>query len=248
MILKIPQTSKVLEFVVKQSMTFKVCKNIFTKVIPQIQGLCKSCLISFSKHKLTIRRSISAPNSIKPLKITDTAMETILRHHNVGPQFLDLLLSFATGNKESETGPGSMIIKHKLDGSYGKSPPVLQKLHFLTLKIEMQYRLSYVEEVPGNSSHPWAIRQTGVYHHHVPNGSGSLWIFLHPRPNSSLQQRLEACALEWDRSEGSIDDWELTHILTLSSYFGDWRWYLKSLSADIEHIVCLDYLHIPQFG
>ncbi|PMD57524.1 uncharacterized protein K444DRAFT_644408 [Hyaloscypha bicolor E] len=162
-------------------------------------------------------------------------MKTILDHHRTGPQFLDLLLSFATGNKESEAGTGSMITKNNPDGSY-----------------EVQYRLSYVEEVIGNSSSSWAIRQTGIYHRHVPNGPGSIWIFLHPRPNSTLQQRIEACALEWDHSGGSFDDWELSHILALSSYFGDWRWYLKTLSADTEHIasvaLSLDFAREGHYG
>jgi hypothetical protein len=47
-------------------------------------------------------------------------MKTILDHHHVGPQFLDLLLSFATGNKESEAATGSMIMKNSPDGSYGE--------------------------------------------------------------------------------------------------------------------------------
>jgi hypothetical protein len=46
-------------------------------------------------------------------------MHKILTHHNVGPQFIELLLSFGTGNKESEAGPGSMIVKNLPDGSYG---------------------------------------------------------------------------------------------------------------------------------
>jgi hypothetical protein len=64
--------------------------------------------------------SISATNSIKPLKVTDQGMHKILTRHNVGPQFIELLLSFGMGNKESEAGPGSMIVKNLLDGSYGK--------------------------------------------------------------------------------------------------------------------------------
>jgi len=179
--------------------------------------------------------SISAPNSIKPLKITGQGMRTILTHHNVGSQFLDLLFSFATGNKESEAGPGSMIVKNRSDGSY-----------------ELQYRFSYVEEVVGNSTSSWAIRQTGVYHRLFPNGPGNVWIFLHPRPNSTLQKRLEECALQWDRTGGSFQEWEFSHILALSSYFSDWRWYLKSLSAEIERIasisVSLDFRKEGNYG
>lgn len=69
---------------------------------------------------LTEKRSIAAPNSIRPLKITEAGIYSILSHHKVGTQFLDLLLSFATGGKESEAGPGHLAIKNHPDGSYGK--------------------------------------------------------------------------------------------------------------------------------
>jgi hypothetical protein len=108
----------------------------------------------------------------------------------------------------------------------------------LTSTIEMQYRISYVEEVPGG----FATRQTGVYHHFVPNGPGSLWIFLNPRPRSILQTRLEKVARDAHTREISDQEWELMHLLVLSSYLGDWRWYLKSLSAEIERIVSDDFI------
>jgi hypothetical protein len=97
----------------------------------------------------------------------------------------------------------------------------------------MQYRLSYVEEVPGG----FAIRQTGVFHRFVPSGRGNLWIFLNPRPRSTLQVRLEAVVQESEIGGNSSPKWEMIHLLILSSYMCDWRWYLKSLSAEIQHIV-----------
>jgi hypothetical protein len=101
----------------------------------------------------------------------------------------------------------------------------------------MQYRLSYVEEVQGGHAKSWPTRQTAVYHRFVPNGPGSLWIFLHPRPKSTLQNRLESVVLESETGRSSHQEWEATHLLVLSSYLGDWRWYCKSLSAEIERIV-----------
>ncbi|KAF8859385.1 hypothetical protein BDZ45DRAFT_361920 [Acephala macrosclerotiorum] len=166
--------------------------------------------------------SIAAPNSIRPLKITESGLYSILSRHNVGPQFLDLLLSFATGRNESEAGPRNTIVKNHPDGSY-----------------EIQYRVSYVEETVGHGGKEWAIRQMGVYHRHVPGRSGNIWILLHPKPGSTAQTRLENCAVEWDERKGSFDDWELTHILVLSSYFDDWRWYLKSLSAEAGRIASI---------
>lgn len=112
-------------------------------------------------------------------------------------------------------------------------------LCILTLTLEVSYRFSYVEEVVGKDKNSWAIRQTGVYHRYVPNGSGNVWILLHPRPESVIHTRLVQCALDWDKRRGLLEEWELTHILVFSSYFDDWRWYLKSLIAEVERVVSL---------
>lgn len=103
--------------------------------------------------------------------------------------------------------------------------------------LEMQYRLSYVEEDVRTSSRSWVIRQMGVYHHYNPNSDCSLWILINPKPNSLLQRRLEAATIRWQRATASQGSWHLTHLLVLSSYFNNWRWYLRNLGADIEHIV-----------
>lgn len=69
--------------------------------------------------RLTGNSSISAPSSVKPLKVTDSAMHSLLTHHNVGTQFLDLLLSCSKKNGDLDAG-GSMTTKHHADGSYGE--------------------------------------------------------------------------------------------------------------------------------
>jgi hypothetical protein len=160
--------------------------------------------------------SICAPNSVKPLQITSRATRELLSAHKIGPDFLDLLMSFANGGKTSEA-TGSLIFKQKSDGV-----------------VEMQYRFSYVEQA-GNS---WATRQIGVYHRRESKGSGpaNLWIFLHPKNNSVVQKRLEAALSMWSNSSSRSANWDLMHLLVLSSYFGDWRWYLKSLSGEIEYL------------
>jgi hypothetical protein len=144
-------------------------------------------------------------------------MEKLVSSHNVGSDFPELLLSFANGGKECEAGPGSLVFKQQPCGI-----------------VEMQYRFNYVEQA-GSS---WATRQVGIYHRREPSGSGlsNLWIFLHPRNNSVMQKRLEAAVSSWETSGAQSANWDLTHLLALSSYFGDWRWFLKSLSGEIEHL------------
>jgi hypothetical protein len=97
----------------------------------------------------------------------------------------------------------------------------------------MQYRFNYVEQA-GKS---WATRQIGVYNRRTRNGKGDLWIFLHPKNDSVVQKRLEAAAATHSSSVSHQIDWNLVHLLVLSSYFGDWRWFVKSLSVEIERLV-----------
>jgi hypothetical protein len=104
---------------------------------------------------------------------------------------------------------------------------------WLTKTIEMQYRFNYVEQA-GKS---WATRQIGVFHRRARDGKGDLWIFLHPKNDSVVQKRLEAAVATWSSSASSQGNWPLIHLLVLSSYFGDWRWFLKGLSGEIEHLV-----------
>src|SRR5437016_1040063 len=56
---------------------------------------------------------------------------------------------------------------------------------------EMQYVLSYVEEVRRHGSIKWTMRQIGVYHRYSSVEDKSLWILLYNRPNSLAQKRLE---------------------------------------------------------
>jgi hypothetical protein len=97
--------------------------------------------------------------------------------------------------------------------------------------VEMQYRFNYVEQA-GSSM---ATRQICIYHRRASAGSelSNLWIFLHPKNNSVMQKRLEAAVSSSEISGARRSNWDLTHLPVLSSYFGDWGWFLKSLSGDI---------------
>ena len=109
-----------------------------------------------------------------------------------------------------------------------------------TLLSDMSYLLRYAEQ--DLSEDPWRIRQTGVYHRYsMPSDVGSdLWIFLHPKKNSKFEESLKSlrdpnkCSGNWPQDRPELD------FLLLSSYFGNWRWYLRDLSAKYEAIVSRD--------
>ena len=106
--------------------------------------------------------------------------------------------------------------------------------------LDMSYLLRYAEQ--DFSEDPWRIRQTGVYHRNsMDSGAGSdLWIFLHPKKNSRFRECLkilenpQESSEKWPQSRRDLD------FLLLSSYFGNWRWYLGDLSAKYEAIVSRD--------
>ena len=104
----------------------------------------------------------------------------------------------------------------------------------------MSYLFRYAEQdvVDGR----WRIRQTGVYHRQsVPLDSESdLWIFLQPKQNSRFEQSLKTVEIPQKCSEGWPERRQDLDLLLLFSYFGNWRWYLKDLSAEFEAVVSQD--------
>jgi hypothetical protein len=104
------------------------------------------------------------------------------------------------------------------------------------ITIDMCYLLVHVEESKGKQRVSWPIRQTAVFHRFVPNSEGSLWIFINPMPNSVLQQRLERTVVHGELLSCSRDLQHL-HLLVLSSYIENWRWYLKALNEEFTEIV-----------
>jgi hypothetical protein len=94
---------------------------------------------------------------------------------------------------------------------------------------DLSYQFKYAERNNRRQGNPWSIRQTGVYHHHSASTNSNLFIFLHPNPSSRLQSRIEE-AVAFPSTVSAINENPLKlHTLAMSSYFDNWRWYLKDL-------------------
>ncbi|KAA8651230.1 uncharacterized protein ATNIH1004_000108 [Aspergillus tanneri] len=162
--------------------------------------------------------SICSQNSMKPLGITYTAMRNLINHYSIGPAFFDLLLAFGDKPQSSGAGHGGMTVTHRGDGSY-----------------DIQYLFTYAEDHRTNGRVLWTIRQICVFHRYDASGSGNLWILLHARPCSKVQQHLEA-AIREQRDE-LFSDWFALHSVVLSSYLGNWRWCIGKLGEEVEKSV-----------
>lgn len=101
----------------------------------------------------------------------------------------------------------------------------------------MSYLMVYVEESRGKEKISWPIRQTAVFHRFVPGGpEENLWIFIHPMPNSVLKGKVQDAITQSTQFRNSKSIPQL-HLLVVSSYIENARWYLKALSEEFEDIV-----------
>ncbi|KAL1979978.1 hypothetical protein VTN96DRAFT_4843 [Rasamsonia emersonii] len=172
--------------------------------------------------------SIYSENSIRPLMITSELMCHILRRHKVHPDFLHVLLSFGEEPHVAEAGSS-----HSSAGSSSSQRKGAPSSH-------ISYQMNYVEENFRDPHNPWSFRHTGVYHQHQHDDHPlqfDLFVLLHPNQSSVL----DAQVLEWlgidpsktplatSSSTSDMPDPERLHLLVLSSFLDNWRWYLRYL-------------------
>ncbi|OCL02180.1 hypothetical protein AOQ84DRAFT_443530 [Glonium stellatum] len=154
-------------------------------------------------------------------------MRQPLIYYRVHPRFLDILFAFGNKPRNAEAGLGSMTVAQLSGGVY-----------------EMQYILSYVEQVHRHDVDKWTMRQVGIYHRYSSAEDKSLWIILYNQPNSVAQKRLEIM-IEKHSGFGHI------HLTILSTYFENWRWYLNTLGNDLEAIadiaLTLDFTKLEHY-
>ncbi|KAL5341595.1 hypothetical protein BJX70DRAFT_41710 [Aspergillus crustosus] len=159
--------------------------------------------------------SICCKSSMSPLGITETAMQVLIDKYKLDISFTDLLLSFGNKPRTADAGHGGMTVMEKVDESF-----------------DIQYRITYPESYKVFGSHKFTSRQVAVFHRYCPSGTGSLWVFLHARPDTELQSRLEKVLS--GSSGDEIADWFSLHLLVFSSYLRNWSWRLRNIGEDIE--------------
>lgn len=103
--------------------------------------------------------------------------------------------------------------------------------------------MNYVEENQRKGKDPWSFRHTGIYHHHTVDFD--FFIILHPSNNSVLETRLfqllganQATNTEKSRLAAICKSPYRIHSLVISSFFENWRWYLRKLGDDFQEVVC----------
>lgn len=181
--------------------------------------------------------SIYSERTIYPLQITSDLLCKILRKYDVHPDFFRVVLSFGEEPHLAEASSGNLAIHPSgadRTGVWARSKENQSKK--LSCHPDISYQINYVEENLRKGQGPWSFRHTGVYHRHSPDLD--LFILLHPNQYSVIEARLfQRLGIAPETTSYQIlpnwnfDDQEpyRLHLLVLSSFFDNWRWYFRYL-------------------
>lgn len=125
---------------------------------------------------------------------------------------------------------------------------VITEVDNITNILGLSYNLRYVERNnrKGLGKNPWSVRQTGVYHQYSPQDDAHFWILLHPKNDSKVQIAIQKAARQYSRTNAMLSNAAFMHLLILSSYVDNWRWYMKDLCSDFTKMVSID--RAPNLG
>ncbi|KAF2244131.1 hypothetical protein BU26DRAFT_569134 [Trematosphaeria pertusa] len=154
----------------------------------------------------------------------------LFSYHQVMPSFLDFVFPFGYQEYPQDFHFSGLQEESRLDERWkGTEIPQLgrsaQQLRFC-------YNLRSVEPSKSQSSLPWSIRQTAVYHSFDLQTGHSLWISV--KGNKLIKNRItEASTLpslsEAGTRSGAFSASLATHLLLCDWSGENWRWYINDL-------------------
>lgn len=159
------------------------------------------------------------------------------------PRFREFVLLFGAKHGESEIGPPQLRCRrvvasadragHQEYAGFGTHSHSGLQLDALTT-LEIAYGLRYAELNSRQSTEPWSIRQTAIYHRFRANSMASTWVLI------SASQRAEQCIDRYVKScvdLSPLNPFEI-HLILLDTIIANWRPYIVSLTDRIRQQVC----------
>lgn len=106
-------------------------------------------------------------------------------------------------------------------------------------KIAICYQLRYVEPNHREHGRRWSERQVGVYHQR--RDESNILILLHALPASRLQARLEEPCYSEAKDVCTISSHRPLniHVIIISTYIDEWRWYLDDIGRACADLASL---------
>jgi len=174
------------------------------------------------------QRSITQKYSLSPFNITEQSMCKIFTQHHIPPGFLDILCGFGDKSHTADEGSAS--------GVYSS---------FNGTSHDIFYQFWYAEKNNRKHGDPWSVRQTGVYHRFSTTDPENLWLLLHPMQNSKAQTRMGLATDKLCAEEMAKDPLRF-HVLIMSSYVDNWRWYLHDIKRQYLVLVRLEEIDVVE--
>ncbi|MCJ1250174.1 hypothetical protein MMC30_007400 [Trapelia coarctata] len=161
-------------------------------------------------------------NSYSRLQLTRELYDTLINQFRIYPRFVEFILLFGARSTEYEIRPPQLHFR-QIEGDCGK---LAQET---CAGFECAYGLRYVELNHRQTTEPWSIRQTVVYHKFITETQSSTWLMIAPSESTQLQ---------WDRYLKSFRDISKTnpfefHVILLDTALANWRPYVISLTQRI---------------
>lgn len=93
------------------------------------------------------------------------------------------------------------------------------------------YQLRYVEDNHREHGSRWSERQVGLYHQ--VQGTANVLLLLHAKPDSKLRSRIHNSAdtIPNDDCSNPSKNPLSVHVMILTTYIDEWRWYLDDIGT-----------------
>ncbi|KAF2837145.1 hypothetical protein M501DRAFT_995677 [Patellaria atrata CBS 101060] len=164
--------------------------------------------------------SFSQEFSLDPLSCTKEAMMVTIRDCRVPLMFFDVLLKFGNQEQVFDESSGFRQACQRSESSF-----------------EISYQLMYVEPNGRRLGRdPWSYRQTGLYHRYQAKGSTNIFVLLHPKSDSVVQQRIESCSRSPEEKQSLAEHPMYLHLIILKSYTAHWQSYIEDLADGLAKI------------
>ncbi|KAI9737189.1 MAG: hypothetical protein M1834_000782 [Cirrosporium novae-zelandiae] len=164
-----------------------------------------------SKNYSTRVISIWQQHSWTPLNVSQDMLMLIMTYHKVAIEFLHVIYFFSRKFLE---------VEEAYSGAMWKA--------YRNNILEIAYLFKYPEQnqYPEEDGDPWSIRQTGVYHQLDTKAMKNIWIIIHPKKDAAARMQLDNCLKSPSESIEISRHPFLVHILLISTYVDNWRWYM----------------------
>lgn len=156
------------------------------------------------------------------------------------PAFLDFLFTFGLSEHTKDFHFSGFRSEMNFDD--GDTRLVLLQMGRSGRELRMAYIMRGVERVPSQTSWPWAIRQSAIYHSFNIETERSVWLVV--KANKVLKKRIATLCEDQalypaechEDDLRSFDSSLISHLLVCEWASEQWRWYVSYIESQVQDL------------